>query len=164
MLDDGRLTDGQGRTVDFRNTVLVMTSNLGSQEILKLGNQNQFDVIEEAVINEVEQHFRPEFINRIDELIVFDTLSQSDIKEIAGLFLVDLNVRLKDKDLSLEIQPDALTKLVDRGYDPVYGARPLKRTFQKMVEDPLANLLIEGNIESGTKLSARLSEGRVVVE
>ncbi len=164
VLDDGRLTDGQGRTVDFRNTVLVMTSNLGSQEILKLGNQNQFDVIEEAVINEVEQHFRPEFINRIDELIVFDTLSHSDIKEIAGLFLVDLNVRLKDKDLSLEIQPDALTKLVDRGYDPVYGARPLKRTFQKMIEDPLANLLIEGNIESGTKLSARLSEGRVVVE
>ncbi len=163
VLDDGRLTDGQGRTVDFRNTVLVMTSNLGSQEILKLGSQDKFDVIESAVIAEVEEHFRPEFINRIDELIVFDTLSEDDIARISGLFLSDLNKRLNEQELSLEISEEALQEVISCGYDPVYGARPLKRTFQKMVEDPLANLLIEDDVESGTSLTAILENGGVVV-
>ena len=163
VLDDGRLTDGQGRTVDFRNTILVMTSNLGSQEILKLGSQDKFDVIESAVIEEVENHFRPEFINRIDELIVFDTLSESEIEKIAGLFLSDLNTRLDEQDLHLEIREEALKELIKCGFDPVYGARPLKRTFQKMVEDPLANLLIENDLESGTRLTASLEDEGVVV-
>ena len=163
VLDDGRLTDGQGRTVDFRNTVLVMTSNLGSQEILKLGSQDRFDAIEKAVIEEVENHFRPEFINRIDELIVFDTLSEAEIEKIAGLFLSDLNARLDEQDLHLEIREEALKELIRCGYDPVYGARPLKRIFQKMVEDPLANLLIETDLESGTMLTASLENGDVVI-
>ncbi len=163
VLDDGRLTDGQGRTVDFRNTILVMTSNLGSQEILRLAGEQRYEGIELAVRQEVDAHFRPEFINRIDELIVFDMLNENEIREIAGLFLTDLNARLEDQELSLHADSAVLNELVKCGYDPVYGARPLRRTFQRMIEDPLANILIEQELDKPAQLTAKLVAGSIVI-
>ena len=163
VLDDGRLTDGQGRTVDFRNTILVMTSNLGSQEILKLAGEQRYEEIELAVRQEVDAHFRPEFINRIDELIVFDMLQQNEIRQITSLFLADLNTRLEDQELSLQAEPEVLDELVKCGYDPVYGARPLRRTFQRMIEDPLANLLIERELDKPAELTATLVKGAIAI-
>ncbi len=163
VLDDGRLTDGQGRTVDFRNTILVMTSNLGSQEILKLAGEQRYEEIELAVRQEVDAHFRPEFINRIDELIVFDMLQQNEIRQITSLFLADLNTRLEDQELSLKAEPEVLDELVKCGYDPVYGARPLRRTFQKMIEDPLANILIERELDKPAELTATLVKGAIAI-
>ena len=163
VLDDGRLTDGQGRTVDFRNTILVMTSNLGSQEILKLAGEQRYEEIELAVRQEVDAHFRPEFINRIDELIVFDMLQQNEIRQITSLFLADLNTRLEDQELSLQAEPEVLDELVKCGYDPVYGARPLRRTFQKMIEDPLANILIERELDKPAELTATLVKGAIAI-
>ena len=163
VLDDGRLTDGQGRTVDFRNTILVMTSNLGSQEILKLAGEQRYEEIELAVRQEVDAHFRPEFINRIDELIVFDMLQQNEIRQITSLFLADLNTRLEDQEVSLQAEPEVLDELVKCGYDPVYGARPLRRTFQKMIEDPLANILIERELDKPAELTATLVKGAIAI-
>ena len=149
VLDDGRLTDGHGRTVDFRNTVLVMTSNLGSGAIQSLTESGDTDRIEEAVLGTVSQHFRPEFINRIDDLIVFAPLSEAEIGEIAELQLVALNKRLAEQDVHVRIDEAAMRALIAAGYDPIYGARPLKRAFQRLVENPLANKLLEGNLEAG---------------
>jgi ATP-dependent Clp protease ATP-binding subunit ClpB len=144
VLDDGRLTDGHGRTVDFRNTVLVMTSNLGSQTIQALTEAGESQQrIRDAVIGEVAQHFRPEFINRIDDQIVFEPLSKEQIAEIARLQLDALNQRLRDQELTLELDAAAMQHVVEQGYDPVYGARPLKRAFQRLIENPLANALLE---------------------
>ena len=164
VLDDGRLTDGQGRTVDFRNTILVMTSNLGSQEILRMADKESFSAIEKTVISEVRSHFRPEFLNRVDELIVFQSLSEAEIGEIAKLYLSDLNARLDEQGLSIKLDVGGLGEIVKRGYDPFYGARPLKRAFQKMIEDPLANLLIEGEYSDGQQLHADWRDGRFVIQ
>jgi len=150
VLDDGRLTDSHGRTVDFRNTVLVMTSNLGSEVIQSLTEEGATERISSAVLGVVAQHFRPEFINRVDDLIVFEPLSEEEIKQIAILQLQALNVRLADQDLKLELDSEAMEHVVAQGYDPVYGARPLKRAFQKLVENPLANELLERGFERGT--------------
>jgi ATP-dependent Clp protease ATP-binding subunit ClpB len=152
VLDDGRLTDGQGRTVDFRNTVLVMTSNLGSQAIQSLSEEGQSDRIKDTVMGIVGQHFRPEFINRVDDLIVFEPLSQDQIRMIAGLQLDALNARLQEQDLVLNLDEETLRHISEQGYDPTYGARPLKRAFQRLVEDPLANDLLNGRFERGQTL------------
>ena len=149
VLDDGRLTDGQGRTVDFRNTVLVMTSNLGSQAIQALTEEGNTEGIQQAVMGVVSQHFRPEFINRVDDMIVFEPLNNEQIRQIAVLQLKELNRRLKDQDLTLVLSDDVLARVADHGYDPVYGARPLKRAFQKLVEDSLANQLLKGDLVAG---------------
>jgi ATP-dependent Clp protease ATP-binding subunit ClpB len=149
VLDDGRLTDGHGRTVDFRNTVLVMTSNLGSNDIQTLTEQNQTDRIHDTVMETVRQHFRPEFINRVDDLVVFHPLDQDQIGRIAELLLDELNVRLSDQELALELDERALEEVVAAGYDPVYGARPLKRSFQRLIENPLANVLLEKGFNAG---------------
>jgi ATP-dependent Clp protease ATP-binding subunit ClpB len=143
VLDDGRLTDGQGRTVDFKNTVIVMTSNIGSHLIQSMVGQDYEDV-KEAVTGELKNHFRPEFLNRIDETVVFHSLDASHITEIAGIQIQVLQQRLAKMDLTLEVSPAALAELAKVGFDPVFGARPLKRAIQQRIENPLSKLLLEG--------------------
>ncbi|MDP3653654.1 MAG: ATP-dependent chaperone ClpB [Rhodoferax sp.] len=143
VLDDGRLTDGQGRTVDFKNTVIVMTSNIGSHLIQSMVGQDSED-IKEAVTGELKNHFRPEFLNRIDETVVFHALDATHIAEIAGIQIQVLQQRLSKMDLTLEVSPAALAELAKVGFDPVFGARPLKRAIQQRIENPLSKLLLEG--------------------
>jgi ATP-dependent Clp protease ATP-binding subunit ClpB len=143
VLDDGRLTDGQGRTVDFKNTVIVMTSNLGSHQIMQMAGQSS-ELIREAVWIEVKQHFRPEFLNRIDEAVVFHALDAKHIESIARIQLKALEARLEKLDMRLDVSPNALTELAKAGFDPVFGARPLKRAIQQRIENPVAKLILEG--------------------
>ena len=152
VLDDGRLTDGHGRTVDFRNTVLVMTSNLGSDRIQELTRGGQADRIHDEVMEVVRQQFRPEFINRVDDQIIFEPLSEAHIGYIAKLQLAELNTRLAEQELSLVLDDDVMEQIAVMGYDPVYGARPLKRVFQRIVENPLANALLEKGFERGHEI------------
>ncbi|HRH17430.1 MAG TPA: ATP-dependent chaperone ClpB [Aquabacterium sp.] len=143
VLDDGRLTDGQGRTVDFKNTVIVMTSNLGSQHIMQMAGEPAED-IKAAVWVEVKQHFRPEFINRIDEVVVFHALDQANIASIARIQLKGLEERLAKMDMRLDVTPEALAELAKVGFDPAFGARPLKRAIQQRIENPVAKLILQG--------------------
>ena len=154
VLDDGRLTDGQGRTVDFRNCVIVMTSNLGSQKIQELStnrtkSDDNYAEMKNAVMETVSDHFRPEFINRIDELVVFHPLAQEEIREIAGIQFEYLRNRLSDRQMDIELSEAALDKLGEAGFDPVYGARPLKRAIQQQVENPLAQDILSGKFMAG---------------
>jgi ATP-dependent Clp protease ATP-binding subunit ClpB len=142
-LDDGRMTDGQGRTVDFKNTVIVMTSNLGSQMIQQMSGDD-YQVIKLAVMGEVKSYFRPEFINRIDEVVVFHALDEKNIKAIAGIQLKSLETRLVAMEMKLQVSDAALAEIANAGFDPVYGARPLKRAIQAQLENPLAKLILEG--------------------
>ncbi|MZR61373.1 ATP-dependent chaperone ClpB [Alcanivorax sp. DP30] len=149
VLDDGRLTDGQGRTVDFRNTVVVMTSNLGSDLIQTLAGDGNYEAMKSAVMEVVGNHFRPEFINRVDETVVFHPLEKDQLKGIASIQLGFLQKRLAERDIRLEISDAALGKLVEAGFDPVYGARPLKRAIQQQLENPLAQSLLKGEFGQG---------------
>ncbi len=162
VLEDGRLTDGQGRTVDFKNTVIVMTSNLGSDLIQTLGPTDEnYQEIRSAVLEVVGRHFRPEFINRIDEVVVFHPLQAEQIKGIASIQLELLNKRLKEQELSLELTPEAMEKLATIGFDPVYGARPLKRAIQQWVENPLAQQLLQGQFERGAVIRGAVEDGEI---
>ncbi len=163
VLDDGRLTDGQGRTVDFRNTVIVMTSNLGSAEIQTLSDVASYDDMKKAVMEEVGKHFRPEFINRIDEAVVFHALSEADIRAIAEIQLQQLRARLHERELQLEISDAALDKLGEAGFDPVYGARPLKRAIQQYLENPLAQRLLQGQYAPGQTIRIDVSDGQLSI-
>jgi ATP-dependent Clp protease ATP-binding subunit ClpB len=145
VLDDGRMTDGQGRTVDFKNTVLVMTSNLGSHEIQRLAGQS-YDIVKSAVMNEVRKSFRPEFVNRIDEIVVFHGLDAKHIASIAKIQLKRLEQRLATQQMTLTVSDAALEEIAKAGFDPVYGARPLKRAIQQQIENPIARLVLEGKI------------------
>ena len=158
VLEDGRLTDGQGRTVDFRNTVVVMTSNLGSDMIQSMHDAPAEDM-RRAVMGVVGQHFRPEFLNRIDESIVFHALGAEHIREIAGLQLQRLDQRLHARQLSLRLTDAAVDALVVAGFDPLYGARPLKRAIQQCIENPLAQRLLQGDFEPGTAIEADVRDG-----
>ncbi|UTD56289.1 ATP-dependent chaperone ClpB [Halomonas sp. MS1] len=165
VLEDGRLTDGQGRTVDFRNTVIVMTSNMGSDIIQRMGgDDSDYEVMKNAVMEVVGNHFRPELINRIDEVVVFHALGQEQIQAIAGIQLERLKVRLAEHDLSLEISDDAMAQLAVVGFDPVYGARPLKRAIQSRIENPLAQDLLAGKYAPGDTIHISASEGKLVFE
>lgn len=144
VLDDGRMTDGQGRTVDFKNTVIVMTSNLGSGEIQRMQATAQPEAIKDAVMEQVKAHFRPEFINRIDEIVVFNALDDEAIKSIAKIQVAKLAERIAAQDIVFEVTPAALDAIAKAGFDPVYGARPLKRAVQDKLENPVARLLLEG--------------------
>ncbi|MCB0878459.1 MAG: AAA family ATPase, partial [Thermoleophilia bacterium] len=146
VLDDGRLTDGQGRTVDFRNAVIVMTSNLGSSH-LALGVVG--DDEREAVMADVRAHFRPEFLNRLDELVIFEPLGKEQLREIVEIQLERLGRRLQERDLQLEVSGAAKDLVARVGYDPVYGARPLKRAIQRLLENPLAQRLLGGDFMPG---------------
>lgn len=161
VLDDGRLTDGQGRTVDFRNTVVVMTSNLGSDMIQTL-KDDDFETLKHALIDVVGSHFRPEFVNRIDELVVFHPLAKDQIANIANIQLEELRNRLHENDLSLELDPSALNKLVDAGFDPVYGARPLKRSIQRYLENPLAQEILAGHFAPGHTIKVSVENDQIV--
>jgi ATP-dependent Clp protease ATP-binding subunit ClpB len=144
VLDDGRLTDGQGRTVDFKNTVIVMTSNIGSQLIQAMVGM-PYEDLKDAVWGELKNHFRPEFLNRIDETVVFHALDAAHIASIAGIQLKSLQARLHGMDLRLDVSPAALDELAKVGFDPLFGARPLKRAIQQRIENPLSKLLLEGH-------------------
>lgn len=148
VLDDGRLTDGQGRTVDFRNTVIVMTSNLGSQQIQELAGENNYSSMKSAVMEIVGSHFRPEFINRIDELVVFHPLGREQIRSITTIQIGYLRNRLREHDMDLELSDAALDRLGEAGFDPVYGARPLKRAIQQQLENPLAQEILSGKFNA----------------
>ncbi|KTT26723.1 protein disaggregation chaperone [Pseudomonas oryzihabitans] len=160
VLDDGRLTDSQGRTVDFRNAVIVMTSNLGSAQIQELVDDH--DAQRAAVMDAVASHFRPEFINRIDEVVVFEPLGREQIAGIAEIQLQHLRQRLAERDLQLELTPEALDKLVAVGYDPVYGARPLKRAIQRWIENPLAQRILSGAFAPGSRIQGRVEDDEIV--
>ena len=149
VLDDGRLTDSQGRVIDFKNTVIVMTSNLGSTEVRELGDSASDEDVRSVVMSAVSEHFRPEFINRIDELVIFHALKKSQIRGIADIQLNRLRARLADRDLSLIVEDSALDELIEVGYDPIYGARPLKRAIQQKVENTLAGKILNGDFVPG---------------
>jgi len=163
VLDEGRLTDGQGRTVDFKNTVLVMTSNLGSQMIQGMAGSD-YQVVKLAVMAEVKMHFRPEFVNRIDEVVVFHALAEENIKSIARIQLKILQQRLAKMDYSLEVSDAALAELAKVGFDPVYGARPLKRAIQSEIENPLAKAILEGRFAPKDTIAVDWRGGRMAFE
>jgi ATP-dependent Clp protease ATP-binding subunit ClpB len=160
VLDDGRLTDGHGRTVDFRNTVIVMTSNLGSQQIQSMSGSD-YGVVKLAVMAEVKATFRPEFVNRIDEIVVFHSLDQKNIKAIAKIQLGDLERRVAAMDMRLEVSDAALAEIASGGFDPVYGARPLKRAIQSQIENPLAREILEGRFGPGDTIRVSVTKGQL---
>jgi ATP-dependent Clp protease ATP-binding subunit ClpB len=153
VMDDGRLTDGQGRTVDFRNALVIMTSNVGSQHLRELDDTNRKS-IQRNVEAELNRTFRPEFLNRIDETIFFNPLGRAHLDRIVRIQLARFDSLLADRGLTLELTPAALTLVADRGYDPVFGARPLKRSIQKNVIDPLANEILAGQFQHGDNILA----------
>ncbi|WP_151745691.1 AAA family ATPase, partial [Acinetobacter nosocomialis] len=164
VLDDGRLTDSQGRVVDFKNTVIVMTSNLGSQDVRELGEGATDDEVRTVVMNAVSQHFRPEFINRIDELVIFHSLKKAQIRGIADIQLDRLRSRLVDRDMSLTVDDSAFDLLIDAGFDPVYGARPLKRAIQQQVENTLAQKILSGEFVAGDTILVKGEHGHLVFD
>lgn len=161
VLDDGRLTDGQGRTVDFKNTVIIMTSNLGSQMIQSMSDQD-YQLVKLAVMGEVKTHFRPEFVNRIDEVVVFHALGEANIKSIAAIQLQYLAKRLAAMDMQLELTDAAVTEIANAGFDPVYGARPLKRAIQSEIENPLAREILAGNFIAKDIVKIDVKAGKLV--
>ncbi|MGL6252456.1 MAG: AAA family ATPase, partial [Billgrantia desiderata] len=163
VLEDGRLTDGQGRTVDFRNTVIVMTSNMGSDIIQRLGGDDtKYDEMKQAVMDVVGMHFRPELINRIDEVVVFHALRQAQIEAIAGIQLDRLRARLAEHGMQLEVSDEAMAQLALAGFDPVFGARPLKRAIQSRIENPLAQDLLAGRFAPGDTIHVEVEEEKLV--
>lgn len=164
VLDDGRLTDSQGRVIDFKNTVIVMTSNLGSQDVRELGEGTTDDEVRAVVMSAVSQHFRPEFINRIDELVVFHSLKKSQIRGIADIQLDRLRSRLADREIGLTVDDTAFDLLIDAGFDPVYGARPLKRAIQQQVENPLAQKILAGEFQAGDNIIIKGDHGHLVFD
>jgi ATP-dependent Clp protease ATP-binding subunit ClpB len=164
VLDDGRLTDGQGRTVDFRNCVIIMTSNLGSQAIQELAGEANYAKMKAAVLEVVQQHFRPEFINRVDEIVVFHPLGREQIRAIVGIQLARLRQRLADRDIVLRLDDEARDKIGAAGFDTVYGARPLKRAIQAQIENPLAQKILSGEIAAGDRIVAKVKRGELAFE
>ena len=155
VLDDGRLTDGQGRVVDFKNTLIILTSNIGSQKILQFKGTHVgevFDRMESAVMEELKKHFRPEFLNRIDDTIVFHGLTMKDLGQILDIQMNRLRKRLAERQITLTVSEQVKEKLVEIGYEPAFGARPLKRTIQKEMETPIARKLLEGSIRDGQEI------------
>jgi ATP-dependent Clp protease ATP-binding subunit ClpB len=159
ILEDGRLTDGQGRTVDFKNTVIIMTSNLGSQFIVDLTDRKE---MERRVTAALQQAFKPEFLNRIDEVVIFNPLGREEIKHIVEIQLRRLERLLADRKISIEVTDTAKALLAERGYDPVYGARPLKRTIQRMIQDPLALKILNGEFGEGDRVTIDAQGGELV--
>jgi ATP-dependent Clp protease ATP-binding subunit ClpB len=163
ILDDGRLTDGQGRIVDFKNTVIIMTSNIGSERILEFSGKTDskaYDLMKEAVLTEMRHHFRPEFLNRVDEIVVFHSLSEEDLKKILDIQLNRLRSRLAERNIDIQLTPEAATHLAREGYDPVYGARPLKRAIQKELETPIGRRLLSAEIHDGDKVIVDWKNGQ----
>ena len=158
VLDDGRITDGQGRTVDFRNTVIIMTSNIGSQHIQDMSNSEQREAL---VRDALKQFFRPEFLNRIDEVIIFDRLEARDLDQIVKIQVQRVIDRLRKQNITLKLSDDAVRKIADEGYDPVFGARPLKRAIQHLVLDPLSLDMLDGKFKDGDVVGGVMEKGRI---
>jgi len=164
VLDDGRLTDSQGRVIDFKNTVIVMTSNLGSQDVRELGEGATDEEVRTVVMSAVTQHFRPEFINRIDELVIFHSLKKAQIRGIADIQLNRLRSRLSERDMALTVDDSAFDLLIDAGFDPIYGARPLKRAIQQQVENNLAQKILSGEFQPGDNILIKGDSGQLVFD
>jgi ATP-dependent Clp protease ATP-binding subunit ClpB len=164
VLDDGRLTDSHGRTVDFRNTIVVMTSNLGSHIIQEMAGEEHYQKMKKAVMEIIGQHFRPEFINRIDDVVVFHPLLKEQLHAIAKLQITYLQRRLAEQDMRLEVSDTALDRLTEVGFDPVYGARPLKRAIQQQIENPLAQEILAGKFGPGDLIEAGIEDDHFVFE
>ena len=162
ILDDGRLTDAKGRTVNFKNTIIIMTSNLGSQ-IIQENSQNLNESVKRQVNDIVKSYFKPEFLNRVDEIIMFNVLSQENLKEIVKIQLKKVNERLIQKNIKIEFSQSVKDYLIKEGYDPNYGARPLKRVIQNQILDELAMKIIEGKIKAGEKVKVEVNKGRIVI-
>jgi ATP-dependent Clp protease ATP-binding subunit ClpB len=163
VLDDGRMTDGQGRTVDFKNTVIVMTSNLGSHTIQSMVGEPQ-EAVKDAVWEEVKLHFRPEFLNRIDDVVVFHALDRSNIQSIAKIQLERLHERLAKLEMQLEVSDAALEQIGQVGYDPLFGARPLKRAIQQRIENPVAKLILAGRFGPKDVIPVDVRDGEFVFD
>jgi ATP-dependent Clp protease ATP-binding subunit ClpC len=175
LLDDGRMTDSKGRTVDFKNTIIIMTSNVGASTIKKqkiLGftsgeekdiEKSEYEKMKENVMGELKKTFRPEFLNRLDDIIVFHSLNKENIKEIVGLMTADLQKRLTELGISIEINDDARELLAEAGFDPVFGARPLQRTIRKMIEDTLSEEILKGNINKADNLVVKVENGQLKI-
>jgi ATP-dependent Clp protease ATP-binding subunit ClpB len=161
VLDDGRLTDGQGRTVDFRNTLIVMTSNLGAEYLVALGEDEDVDSVREQVLGVVRASFRPEFLNRIDEIILFHRLKREHMSRIVEIQLKRLEKLLVERKIVLDLDKDAMDWLAAKGYDPAYGARPLKRVLQKELQDPLAEKILLGDIRDGSRVKITAGSDRL---
>jgi ATP-dependent Clp protease ATP-binding subunit ClpB len=159
VLDDGRLTDGQGRTVDFKNTLIIMTSNLGSEYLVSLGEAQDVDAVRDQVMGVVRGHFRPEFLNRLDEIILFHRLKRDDMGAIVDIQIGRLRKLLADRKIDIKVSEAARAWLADKGYDPAYGARPLKRVIQKSLQDPLAEELLAGRIGDGETVEIGATAG-----
>jgi len=162
VLDDGRLTDGQGRTVDFRNTMIIMTSNLGAEYLTQLKEGDDSDLVREQVMDVVRSHFRPEFLNRVDEIILFHRLKREEMGAIVDIQLERLLKLLSERKITLELDDDARNWLANKGYDPAYGARPLKRVIQKYVQDPLAEQILSGQIPDGSLVKVTSGSDRLL--
>jgi ATP-dependent Clp protease ATP-binding subunit ClpB len=164
VLDDGRLTDSQGRTVDFKNTVLIMTSNIGSQQIFESQQAGvSYEEMRRVVTAELRTHFRPEFLNRVDEIVVFHPLAEAQLSKIVEIQLERLRKRLGERRITLAVTPAALRSLGQRGYDPTYGARPLKRLIQQEIETPIARQLIKGELRDGDTATVDVKDGQTVI-
>ena len=164
VLDEGRLTDGQGRTVDFRNTLIIMTSNLGAEYLVALGEKDDVDSVREQVMGVVRASFRPEFLNRVDEIILFHRLKKEQMGTIVDIQMARLQKLLDEHKIEIELKPEARTLLAEKGYDPAFGARPLKRAIQKMLQDPLAEKLLGGEIKDGSRVKVGASADRLIFE
>ena len=163
VLDDGRLTDGQGRTVDFRNTIIVLTSNLGSDLLAAQAETSTSALVEAQVMRVVREHFRPEFLNRLDEIVQFQRLARSDMAAIVKIQLARLDQLLADRHITLELDEAALNWLGEAGYDPVYGARPLKRVIQRTLQNPLAGQLLDGSIHDGETIHVSADRDGLII-
>jgi ATP-dependent Clp protease ATP-binding subunit ClpB len=167
LLDDGRLTDGQGRTVDFRNTVVIMTSNIGSHIIAEMpptADAAAHERVRDEVLGVLRQHFRPEFLNRVDDIIVFSRLDREQLRRIVEIQLKQLRARLAARSITLEVDEDALDLLAEEGYDPTYGARPLKRVIQRRLQDPLAMAILDGHLHDGDTARVEARNGELVID
>ncbi len=163
VLDDGRLTDGQGRTVDFRNTLIIMTSNIGAEYLVAQKEGEDTDAVRDLVLGEVKQRFRPEFLNRLDDIILFHRLQRSEMGQIVDIQLGRLRKLLADRKITIELSDTARTWLANQGYDPAYGARPLKRVIQKAVQDPIAEQILMGGIKDGDNVDIGVRDGQLTV-
>jgi len=159
VLDDGRLTDGQGRTVDFKNTLIIMTSNLGSDFLVNLGEDQDVDMVRDQVMGVVKQSFRPEFLNRLDDVILFHRLKRANMNAIVDIQMARLKKLVAERKIEIELSDVARTALADKGYDPAYGARPLKRVIQKHVQDPLAEEILAGDVKDGDTVKVDVKDG-----
>ena len=163
VLDDGRLTDGQGRTVDFKNTLIILTSNIGAQYLVEQKEGEDTEAVRDEVMAEVRARFRPEFLNRLDEIILFHRLQRSDMGQIVDIQMGRLQKLVDDRNITIELDDAARTWLANRGYDPAYGARPLKRVIQKQVQDPLAEQILAGGVKDGDTVKVSVRDGAITI-